>query len=270
MHAGRASAVSLCSHQLQGPALLHGPGLPGALCHWSYSLFWPGATRHHHPSTWLWTRSLQALPQSSCISISLTTDLLCVCVHLLSHVQLFVDASSLPGSSVHGIFFPGKNTGVGCHFSPQGIFLTQGSNPGFLHLLHWQADSLLLSHLGSPNKKSVMVFCSLPGLRGQEQHREGIWQGSWMWANWPASFISPVTYICMQPSIIQIQVWGGKYFLVFWGSCPRSHSQGLDGMTLEASSLLLWSRDSFKLSSFLKFPEREESTNPKEYKSPWH
>ena len=38
--------------------------------------------------------------------------------------------------------FPGKNTGVGCHFRLQGIFLTQGSNR---HLLHWQADSLLLS-----------------------------------------------------------------------------------------------------------------------------
>ena len=27
---------------------------------------------------------------------------------------------------------PGKSTGVGCHFFLQGIFLTQGSNPGFL------------------------------------------------------------------------------------------------------------------------------------------
>ena len=32
---------------------------------------------------------------------------------------------------------PGKNTGMGCHFLLQGIFLTQGSN---LHLLHWQVD----------------------------------------------------------------------------------------------------------------------------------
>ena len=38
---------------------------------------------------------------------------------------------------------PGKNTGVGCHFLLQGIFLTQGSN---MHLLHWQAESLLLGH----------------------------------------------------------------------------------------------------------------------------
>ena len=39
--------------------------------------------------------------------------------------------------------YPGRNTGVGCHFLLQGIFPTQGSNP---HLLHRQADSLLLNH----------------------------------------------------------------------------------------------------------------------------
>ena len=34
--------------------------------------------------------------------------------------------------------YPGKNTGVGCHFLFQGIFSTLGLN---LYLLHWQADS---------------------------------------------------------------------------------------------------------------------------------
>jgi len=34
-----------------------------------------------------------------------------------------------PGSSVHGDS-PGKNTGAGCHALLQGIFPTQGSNPG--------------------------------------------------------------------------------------------------------------------------------------------
>ena len=38
--------------------------------------------------------------------------------------------------------FPGKNGEVGSHFLLQGIFLTQGLN------LHWQVDSLLLSHQG--------------------------------------------------------------------------------------------------------------------------
>ena len=39
--------------------------------------------------------------------------------------------------------FPGKNTEVGCHFFLQGIFPTQRWK---LCLLHWQADSLPLSH----------------------------------------------------------------------------------------------------------------------------
>ena len=33
---------------------------------------------------------------------------------------------------------------MGCHFLLQGIFPSRGSNPGLLHLLHWQADSLPL------------------------------------------------------------------------------------------------------------------------------
>ena len=46
--------------------------------------------------------------------------------------------------------FPGKNTKAGCHFLLQEIFPTQGLNPRLLSLLHWQADSLPLHHLGSP------------------------------------------------------------------------------------------------------------------------
>ena len=48
--------------------------------------------------------------------------------------------------------FPGKNPRVGCHFLLQGIFLTQGLKSRLLCLLHWQADSLPLSHLGSPTE----------------------------------------------------------------------------------------------------------------------
>ena len=43
--------------------------------------------------------------------------------------------------------FPGKNTGVGFHFLLQGIFPTQGSNPG---LLHCRQILYCLSHQGSP------------------------------------------------------------------------------------------------------------------------
>ena len=57
---------------------------------------------------------------------------------------------------------PGKNTGVGCHFLSQEIFLTEGSNPC---VWHWQVDSLPLSHQGSPKdclrSIQLMYFISL-------------------------------------------------------------------------------------------------------------
>ena len=58
---------------------------------------------------------------------------------------------SLSDSSVCGIF-PGKNTGVGCHFLLQGILLALGLYP---HLLNWQVDSLPLSHQQSPLSMSA-------------------------------------------------------------------------------------------------------------------
>ena len=51
-----------------------------------------------------------------------------------------------PGSSVHGDS-PGKNTRVGCHALLQGIFPTQGWNPG---LPHCRQILDHLSHQGSP------------------------------------------------------------------------------------------------------------------------
>ena len=43
----------------------------------------------------------------------------------------------------------GKNTGVGCRSLLQGIFSTQGSNPG---LLHCRRTLYFLSHQGRPHK----------------------------------------------------------------------------------------------------------------------
>ena len=88
------------------------------------------------------------------------------CVCITSCVWLFVTswAVSPPGSSWD---LWSKNTGMGCHFLLQEIFLTQGSNP---HLLYWQAASLPLSHLRRPSTNerltnfsvnSQIVFCPL-------------------------------------------------------------------------------------------------------------
>ena len=72
---------------------------------------------------------------------------------------------SPPGSSVHGDS-PGKKTGVGCHALLQGIFLTQGSNPSLLRLLHWRADSSPLalkpsSLLPEPQEKVETSLCNI-------------------------------------------------------------------------------------------------------------
>ena len=49
---------------------------------------------------------------------------------------------------------PGKNTGVGCHFLLQEIFLNQRSNPRLLGTLHCRQILYPLSHQGSPYKWS--------------------------------------------------------------------------------------------------------------------
>ena len=67
---------------------------------------------------------------------------------------------SQPGSSVYSYLdFPDKNTGVGCHFLLQRIFLTQGLNSCIS--CTGQMDSLLLHHLGS--LLSSVLASKMPG-----------------------------------------------------------------------------------------------------------
>ena len=56
--------------------------------------------------------------------------MICCCCSVTQSCPTLCDLMdcSPPGSSIHGDS-PGKNTGVGCH-ALQGIFPTQGSNPG--------------------------------------------------------------------------------------------------------------------------------------------
>ena len=82
------------------------------------------------------------------------------------HISCTVVSNSVPS---HGLQparflcawdFPGKNTGVGCHFFLSGLFPTQGSNPC---LLHWQALARRLSRwCHSTISSSVIPFSSCP------------------------------------------------------------------------------------------------------------
>ena len=49
------------------------------------------------------------------------------------HVQLFATPWTVAHQAPLSWNSPGKDTGVGCHSLLQGIFLTQGLNPGLLH-----------------------------------------------------------------------------------------------------------------------------------------
>ena len=62
--------------------------------------------------------------------------------------------SLVPLLSVHGIL-QAKNTGVGCHFLLQGIFPTQGLNPGLLHC-RWILYQL--SHKGNPRMLQWVAY----------------------------------------------------------------------------------------------------------------
>ena len=78
------------------------------------------------------------------------------CYVLWTHAQVLQSCSLLWSARLRSARlpcpwdYPSENTGVGCHFLLQGIFPTQGSNPSLLRLLHWQVNSLPLSHLGNP------------------------------------------------------------------------------------------------------------------------
>ena len=77
-----------------------------------------------------------------------TNSSVCVCLVTQSCLTLCDPMDcSLPGSSVYADS-PGQNPGVGYHALLQGIFPTQGSNPG---LPHCRQILDHLSHQGNPD-----------------------------------------------------------------------------------------------------------------------
>ena len=76
----------------------------------------------------------QVQQKSLCIHTYIQTDIYIVCVCMsLSHVQLFATHGLQPTRLLCPWNSPGKNTAVACHSLLQGIFPSQGLNPGLLH-----------------------------------------------------------------------------------------------------------------------------------------
>ena len=75
-------------------------------------------------------------------------------VKSLSCVRLFVTPWTVGYRLLPPWDSPVKNTGMGCCFLLQGIFPTQGSNPGLPHCRQMQADALT----SEPPRKSIVGF----------------------------------------------------------------------------------------------------------------
>ena len=108
---------------------------------------------------------------------------------------------SPPGSSVHGDS-PGKSTGVGCHaLLLQGIFPTQGSNPG---LPHGRQIVLPTEPPGKPKNTGVGSLSLLQGIFPNQESNQGL--PHWRW-------------ILYQLSLSILRLWYHQFSSVTQ-SCP--------------------------------------------------
>ena len=105
-----------------------------------------GPTGHHHSALTLYATQIPSTvalyPWATITSHSERNSPFCECAKLLRSVLPFAAPWTIAGHAPLSMEPPSKNTGVGCHALPQGIFLTQRSNPHLLCLPHWQAHSL--------------------------------------------------------------------------------------------------------------------------------
>ena len=96
--------------------------------------------------------------------------------------------------------FPGKNTGVGCHFLLQGIFPTQGLNPD---LPHCRQILDYLSHQGSPISIPLSSVQSLSRVRLFATPRMAAHQASLsITSSWSSLRLTPIESVMPSSHLI--------------------------------------------------------------------
>ena len=92
----------------------------------------------------------------------------CLHAQLLGHVRLFATTWTVTCRVLCPWDSPCKNTGVGCHFLLQGVFLTQGSNLGLLHCMQplypcaaWEAQRAMYICFSNFTPWTVGLLCGL-------------------------------------------------------------------------------------------------------------
>ena len=118
-----------------------------------------------------------------------------------SYLSLSVSRSVMSGSlQLHGLWptrllcpwdFPGKNTGVGCHFLFQGIFLTQRFNPALPHC----RQILYCLSQGSPRKHGEAELCYIID-SGSIENSSLLHQGAWLTNSPAVALVNPPA--CLQ------------------------------------------------------------------------
>ena len=107
----------------------------------------------------IWTQSFFYPFPLRLIPFSKDSSFLLVC-GVFNCVQLFVTPWAVALQAPLSMEFSGKNTALGCHSLLQGIFPTQGSNPG---LLYCRQILLPLSHLGGLLRSKLKLSLSIQG-----------------------------------------------------------------------------------------------------------
>ena len=116
--------------------------------------------------------------------------------------------------------FPGRDTGVGCHFLLQGNFLTQGSNPGFLHCRQ------ILYHLSSERSQtrvkndtctsahpSQLLILLLRQLNTSASNRLSLW-------TFPLGVLTHFTLLFIQQLSVACLLWARSMMgagITHWG-----------------------------------------------------
>ena len=137
------------------------------------------------------------------------TIFFCVCI--FSHVQLFVTPWNIAHQAPLSMGFSRQEYWSGLPFSTPGDLL----NPDLclFHLLHWQADSLPLYHLGSPwtdmNKIQIhrLTYFTSGGWKTISQ------AGSWLCITQPSFLL--ITHAFLDRAI-------GQFFAIIWPLCSDS------------------------------------------------
>ena len=133
-------------------------GLPAVLCFSNEAPKPKEASLFRQPKPTLWVGLFILKFTSVCVHAKL--------LQLCPAICNLMDCSP-PGSSVHGIL-QARILELGCHALLQRIFVTLGSNPRLLWLLHCRCILLPLSHLEAQSSTEVMLIAE------RERERVGL------------------------------------------------------------------------------------------------